>query len=120
LIRLNTNEMKTKLLGSNRRNNLQAGQIAATVGTPLDAQNLFIRNILSSLGVESLNEEDWNFTKAYFSHKCAYCGAETELLMEHAIPINKAKLGEHRLGNLVRVASTAIATRVAKTLDNSW
>ena len=32
---------------------------------------------------------------------CAYCGTETELLMEHAIPINKEKLGEHRLGNLV-------------------
>jgi 5-methylcytosine-specific restriction endonuclease McrA len=71
-------------------------------GYPIgNAQNLFIRNILSSLGLESLNEEDWNSTKEYFSHKCAYCGAETDLLMEHAIPINKAKLGEHRLGNLV-------------------
>jgi 5-methylcytosine-specific restriction endonuclease McrA len=66
-----------------------------------NAQNLFIRNILSSLGLESFNEEDWNATKDYFSHRCAYCGAETELLMEHAIPINKEKLGEHRLGNIV-------------------
>jgi 5-methylcytosine-specific restriction endonuclease McrA len=71
-------------------------------GNPIgNAQNLFIRNILSSLGVESFNEQDWNFTKNYFSHKCAYCGAETELLIEHAIPINKEKLGEHKLGNLV-------------------
>jgi len=66
-----------------------------------NAQNLFIRNILSSLGLETFNEADWNVTKDYFSHTCAYCGAETELLMEHAIPINKEKLGEHRLGNLV-------------------
>ena len=66
-----------------------------------NAQNLFIRNILSNLGHESFYEEDWNVTKDYFSHKCAYCGAETELLIEHAIPINKEKLGEHRLGNLV-------------------
>lgn len=66
-----------------------------------NAQNLFIRNILSSLGLEAFNEEDWNSTKAYFSHRCAYCGAETDLVMEHAVPINKEKLGEHRLGNLV-------------------
>lgn len=66
-----------------------------------NAQNLFIRNILSNLGVDSFAEENWNSTKDYFSHKCAYCGSETELVIEHAIPINKEKLGEHRLGNLV-------------------
>ena len=71
-------------------------------GNPIgNAQNLFVRNILSSIGLESFNEADWNSTKEYFSHRCAYCGKETELLMEHAIPINKAQLGEHRLGNLV-------------------
>lgn len=71
-------------------------------GNPIgNAQNLFIRNILSSMGGESFNEKDWHATKDYFSHRCAYCGMETELLIEHAIPINKEKLGEHRLGNLV-------------------
>lgn len=71
-------------------------------GYPIgNAQNLFIRNILSSLGLEAFNEKDWNSAKEYFSHRCAYCGAETELQVEHAIPINKKKLGEHRLGNLV-------------------
>ena len=66
-----------------------------------NAQNLFIRNILSRLGSESFSEKNWKETKSYFSQRCAYCGAETELLIEHAIPINKEKLGEHRLGNLV-------------------
>jgi 5-methylcytosine-specific restriction endonuclease McrA len=66
-----------------------------------NAQNLFIRNILSRLGSESFSEKDWEETKSYFSQRCVYCGAETELLIEHAIPINKEKLGEHRLGNLV-------------------
>jgi 5-methylcytosine-specific restriction endonuclease McrA len=66
-----------------------------------NAQNLFIRNILSRLGNESFSEKDWEETKEYFLNKCAYCGAETELVIEHAIPINKEKLGEHRLGNLV-------------------
>lgn len=66
-----------------------------------NAQNLFVRNILSRLGNESFSEKDWEATKDYFSRKCAYCGEETDLVIEHAIPINKEKLGEHRLGNLV-------------------
>ena len=66
-----------------------------------NAQNLFVRNILSNIGHESFSENDWQETKTYFMNKCAYCGAETELVVDHAIPINKAKLGEHRIGNLV-------------------
>jgi len=67
-----------------------------------NAQNLFIRNILSNLGTDSFNEGDWEKTKEEFDYKCAYCGTKEEpLIMEHAVPINKEKLGEHRLGNLV-------------------
>ena len=66
-----------------------------------NAQNLFIRNILSNIEHELFSKTDWNKTKDYFDHKCAYCGSEGDLLMEHAIPINKEMLGEHRLGNLV-------------------
>jgi 5-methylcytosine-specific restriction endonuclease McrA len=66
-----------------------------------NAQNAFIRSILSSIGLESFNEGDWYSTKSFFSHRCAYCDAEAELVMDHAIPINRERLGEHRLGNLV-------------------
>jgi 5-methylcytosine-specific restriction endonuclease McrA len=66
-----------------------------------NAQNLLIRNILSNLGNESFNESDWQQTKQYFDNKCAYCGKEGDLVMEHAIPINKEKLGEHKIGNIV-------------------
>lgn len=66
-----------------------------------NAQNLFVRNILSNLGVESFSEADWTRTKAHFGQRCAYCGCEGDLVLEHAIPINKEALGEHRLGNLV-------------------
>jgi 5-methylcytosine-specific restriction endonuclease McrA len=90
-------------------------------GNPIgNAQNLFVRNILSSIGLESFNEGDWNSTKDYFSHRCAYCGNETELLIEHAIPINKEKLGEHRLGNLVPSWRCAMAIKVAKTSESFW
>lgn len=65
------------------------------------AQNAFIRNILSGLGTESFSERDWLETKAHFENRCAYCGQDGELLIEHAIPINRESLGEHRLGNIV-------------------
>jgi len=66
-----------------------------------NAQNLFIRNILSNLGNESFSRSDWQETLEYFDHKCAYCGEPKTLIMEHAIPINKTEMGEHKLGNLV-------------------
>lgn len=34
-----------------------------------------------------------------FDHRCAYCGAEGDLQVEHVIPISKG--GEHHLGNIV-------------------
>ncbi len=66
-----------------------------------NAQNLLVRNILSNLGEESFNDQDWKETKEYFSNQCAYCGAESDLVIEHVIPINRVALGEHRLGNLI-------------------
>jgi hypothetical protein len=66
-----------------------------------NAQNAVVRNILSNLGLEQFSENDWQNTKAYFDHKCVYCGQEVALEIDHAIPINKKYLGEHRLGNLV-------------------
>ena len=65
------------------------------------AQNLLVRNILSNLGEESFNQENWEESKAYFDNQCAYCGSTGELVLEHVIPINRASLGEHRLGNLI-------------------
>jgi len=56
---------------------------------------------LSNIGKESFNEEDWLETKKYFNNKCAYCDADGELIIEHAIPINKEKLGEHKIGNII-------------------
>ena len=66
-----------------------------------NAQNWTVRNILSNLGQESFNEEDWKETTLYFSNSCAYCGEKGELQMDHVIPINKTSAGEHHLGNLV-------------------
>lgn len=66
-----------------------------------NAQNMVIRNILSNIGDEQFSENDWEESKAFFGHRCAYCGCDEKLILEHALPINKNMLGEHRLGNLV-------------------
>lgn len=93
------NEMKNLSEGKAKKNNrVNSRYRGNAIG---NAQNLLIRNVLSNLGNESFSEEDWNNTKKYFGNKCVYCGETTQLLIEHAIPINKEKLGEHRLGNIV-------------------
>jgi hypothetical protein len=66
-----------------------------------DAQNLFIRVILSNIGHESFAQRNWEDTKRYFDGNCAYCDEVKELHMDHVVPINKTNLGEHRLGNLI-------------------
>jgi len=76
-------------------------------GNPIgNSQNLLIRNILSNIGNENITINDWYLTKQYFDNKCVYCGNENELVMDHAIPINKEKLGEHKIGNLLPVCKT--------------
>lgn len=46
-----------------------------------NAQNAFVRNVLGNLGHESFSQKDWEATKDYFSHQCAYCGADAEKLV---------------------------------------
>ncbi len=79
-----------------------------------NAQNLVVRNILSNIGQESFNKQDWAETMAYFSNQCAYCGGEGDLLMEHIIPINRQALGEHRLGNLAPSCRPCNSTKADK------
>ncbi|MER2266794.1 HNH endonuclease [Methylobacterium oxalidis] len=79
-----------------RPNNRRFGSVA--IG---DAQNVFIRFILSNLGEESFAGRDWELAKDFFTGRCAYCGEEPVSHMDHGFPINKTSLGEHRLGNLI-------------------
>jgi hypothetical protein len=77
-----------------------------------NAQNSLIRNILSKIGQESFNEADWHAAKAHFSNRCVYCDEQKELVRDHAVPINKTNLGEHRIGNLVQAAKNVMIKRV--------
>jgi hypothetical protein len=73
-----------------------------------------VRNIVSNLGRESFTEDDWDTTKADFDQRCAYCGDTLPLVMEHAVPINRTALGEHRLGNLVPSCAPCNSSKAAK------
>jgi hypothetical protein len=86
------------IIGTVRQQNRRFGR--TEIG---DAQNAFMRVILSRLGDESFDESDWEESKASdFSSGCTYCGRQDlPLEMDHAIPINRTALGEHRLGNTV-------------------
>lgn len=65
------------------------------------AQNAFVRYLLSNLGHEEFTKQDWDAVKTSFGNACVYCGAGGTLQMDHAIPLSRLQLGEHRLGDLV-------------------
>lgn len=71
-----------------------------------DAQNLFVRYVLGNLGHEQFGLAEWAAVKDGFDNACAYCGSTRSLVIDHAVPISIATLGEHRLGNLVPACKT--------------
>ena len=80
-----------------------------------NAQNSVIRTILSNIGDESFSVEGWEEAKRYFERKCAYCGAiGKKIVIDHAMPINRDKLGEHRLGNLIPACADCNAKKGGK------
>lgn len=71
------------------------------------AQNALVRYLLSNLPYEAFNQGDWEAVKALdFEGACAYCGETKKTTIDHAVPINRIHLGEHRLGNLVPACSS--------------
>lgn len=64
-----------------------------------EVKNFLVRLILDI----GLSPEDWQRTLKHFNYACACCGREPEKQKDadHAIPINKEQLGEHRAGNVV-------------------
>jgi len=85
-------------------------------GAPLaNAQNAFVRYLLGNLGRESFSKDNWKKVVRFFGEKCAYCGgAAGKLEQDHAIPINRKHLGEHRLGNLAPACRTCNADKAGQ------
>lgn len=58
--------------------------------------------MLGRLGDHSFTKRDWEqVSDENFGGRCAYCGKAGKLEVEHVIPINMEKLGEHHPGNVV-------------------
>ena len=76
--------------------------------TPLGAvQNALIRHLLGSLEYEAFTRADWESVKNDdFGGACAYCEVVGKTELDHATPINRIHLGEHRLGNLAPACAT--------------
>ena len=80
--------------------------------TPSDAANAFVRMVLSEVGeiVGGLTEEQWAFTREYFSGRCAYTGcplSDGDAVQEHAVPINRRHCGVHAFGNVLPASKAA-------------
>ena len=76
------------------------------------AQNALVRHLLGNIGFEAFTQNDWEAVKHQdFGDTCAYCGETKKTTMDHAIPINRIHLGEHRLGNLVPACDSCNAKK---------
>jgi hypothetical protein len=52
-----------------------------------DAANSVVRAILSNLGTESFSRQDWDETKEYFLHRCAYYDEKNRIVMKQSLLI---------------------------------
>lgn len=75
------------------------------------AQNAFVRHLLSRIGDEQFNADQWQAVISDFDQRCAYCDAAGDLVMGHVIAINRTSLGEHRLGNIVPACRSCNAAK---------
>jgi hypothetical protein len=79
-----------------------------------NAQNLFVRYLLSSIADEDVSTQGWQEILSDFDNCCAYCGAQEKLSMDHIVPLNKQSLGQHCIGNLVPACRACNAKKAAK------
>lgn len=66
-----------------------------------DVQNSLVRLLLWEAGRVQFSTNYETAAKNYFLHRCAYCGEARDLQFDHAVPINREALGQHRPGNLI-------------------
>ena len=62
----------------------------------------------------SLTEEEWQYIKAYFKNKCAYCGKELPLERDHIVALTKG--GGLKYGNIVPACKSCNSSKGNKDL----
>lgn len=80
-------------------------------------RNAMVRHLLGRLGEERFSAAQWQAVMADFGHRCAYCGTDGPLVMDHVVPINRTSLGEHRLGNLVPACAPCNSAKAHQAAD---
>ncbi|PJJ53759.1 HNH endonuclease [Mumia flava] len=83
-----------------------------------DSQNLLVRYVLGQLEFEAFSEKHWLTAKNSLGFSCVYCGTERDLVIDHAVPISRDSLGEHRLGNLVPACRSCNSSKSQRRYDD--
>jgi len=63
----------------------------------------------------TLTPEDWARCKEYFNNRCAYCGKEAELTLDHFIPVSK--MGELSINNSIPACLSCNSSKGAQLFD---
>lgn len=63
----------------------------------------------------SLTYEEWEECKAYFDHKCAYCGEDKKLTYDHFIPFSNG--GSFKVDNIIPACSTCNSSKSNKSFE---
>ena len=82
---------------SNKKKLLKENDVVGIAST----QNHFIRAILLNLARGGRSRKNREEALRYFEERCAYCGTDKGIELDHAIPANREKLGTNQHGNLV-------------------
>lgn len=65
-------------------------------------------------GAQDLTDEQWRISKAYFDHKCAYCGKSDELTKDHLDPLKNG--GKLTFANVVPACQSCNSSK----RDHQW
>lgn len=65
----------------------------------------------------TLTHIQWNATKLHFNNKCAYCGEDKKLTIEHFVPVSK--LGELSVENILPVCSRCNSSKGGRVFS-AW
>jgi 5-methylcytosine-specific restriction endonuclease McrA len=70
--------------------------------------------LLTGNGVYQVSAKDWERELQRHGHKCAYCGCEGRLTMDHVIPASRG--GTHSIGNLVPACKSCNSSKRDRTV----
>ena len=71
------------------------------------------RRMLENQLPSTLSANDWDRCKNYFGNRCAYCGKEAELTLDHFVPVSKS--GELSINNIISACRSCNSSKGNKS-----